>query len=101
MRLPRREKGKLHFRKLAARLMPRHMAYAPKVFQAAPLGHWFRGPLRDLLHDRLAPERIRANGSFDADRVSEVLEQHVSGEADHPWLLMMLLTITVWQELGG
>lgn len=99
MRLPRHEKGKLQFRELAARYMPRHMAYAPKVYQAAPLCNWFRGPLRDLLHDRLSPGRIDSNGLFDADRVAFVLKRHDSSQEDHAWLLMMLLTITVWQEL--
>lgn len=101
MRLPRREKGKLQFRELAARYMPRHMAYAPKVYQAAPLCNWFRGPLRDLLHERLSPGRIDSNGLFDADRVAFVLKRHDSGHEDHAWLLMMLLTITVWQDLQG
>lgn len=101
MHLPRRKIGKLQFRELAARIMPRHMAYAPKVYQAAPLSHWFRGPLRELLRDRLAPDRIRANGLFDPAAVARVLKRHDSGYDDLAWLLMLLLTITVWQELGG
>ena len=63
------------------------------------MANWFRGPLRELLNDRLAPDRIAANGLFDADAVSNLIRRHVSGEEDHGWLLMMLLTTTVWQEL--
>jgi asparagine synthase (glutamine-hydrolysing) len=98
MRLPRCETGKKQFRELAARVMPHDMAFATKVYQAAPLSHWFRGPLRDFLRDRLAPERLKANNLFDPDVVTRILDRHIAGDEDHQWTLMMLLTITVWQE---
>lgn len=53
-------------RELAARYLPPSASGAPKVFQTIPVGHWFRGPLRSFVRDRLSPARLARRGSSTA-----------------------------------
>ena len=99
IRLKRRYTDKGDLRRLAATLMPREMAYAPKVYQAVPLAEWLRGSLQELLRAHLTPERLRDGGLFKPEVVRQRLDEHARGEADHAWTLWAVLTVTVWQEL--
>lgn len=88
---------KTESRLLAARMLPSHIAYRPKYFQAIPVAQWFRGPLRDFVRDALAPARIEQAGSFRPSAVTGLVDVHQSGAIDHGWLLLALATITEWQ----
>ena len=99
MRLQRNDRDKPEMRRVAERLMPRSMAYAPKISQTVPIRQWFRGPLLDMLRSRLAPQHLAENGIFDPEAVHRLIDQHVSGQANHEWLLWSILTTTVWQDV--
>jgi asparagine synthase (glutamine-hydrolysing) len=98
-RLPMRGKGKPELRRIAAGLMPRDMAYAGKLPQGIPVGHWFRGPLRDFLGDHLSPARLQSSGVFDPAAVGRLLAQHQAGAAEHEWRLWTILAVLTWQRV--
>jgi len=99
MRLERNDRDKPEMRRVAERLMPRSMAYAPKISQTVPIRQWFRGPLLDMLRSRLAPHHLAENGTFDPGAVHRLIDQHVAQQANHEWLLWSILTTTVWQDV--
>jgi asparagine synthase (glutamine-hydrolysing) len=64
----------------------------------APTAAWLRGPLRDVLEARLAPDRLRATGLFDVSTVRRLVGEHVSGRRDHRRVLWSLLMFESWRE---
>jgi asparagine synthase (glutamine-hydrolysing) len=99
MRLKRYDRDKPEMRRVAARLMPHAIAYAPKLSHTIPIRDWFRGPLLDLIRSRLATDRLKQGGIFAPAAVQRLIDQHVNREADHEWLLWTILTTTVWQDV--
>jgi asparagine synthase (glutamine-hydrolysing) len=89
-------KGKQLFREIAATMMPLRNAKAPKIPQTIPIGHWFRGPLREVVLDYLAPPRIA--DLFDTRVVLRMIDEHLSGRVDHTWRLWSLISFTAWRE---
>jgi asparagine synthase (glutamine-hydrolysing) len=83
-------------RRFAATLLPHERAYAPKIYQELPLGHWFRGPLRPLVEDGLSPAVLAGPGLFDAVAVRRVVDDHLAGRADHTWPIWTMLTANEW-----
>ncbi len=83
-------------RALADRLPPEIRARGKRGF-GVPLGEWFRGPLADPLRERLAPERLRAEGIFDPSAVQRLLAEHVGGVRDHRKVLWALLVFELWR----
>ncbi len=92
--MPRnRAKGLL--RELAARYLPSEITRRPKRGFAAPIGQWFRGRLRDPLHDRLLQGPLDAFG-IDVSFVQHLLTQHDQRVADHTHRLFALLQLSLW-----
>jgi asparagine synthase (glutamine-hydrolysing) len=63
-----------------------------------PMAQWLRGPLKPLLLDYMAPERIAAAGIFDAAELGRLVSQHLSGERDHHVPLRYFLMFELWRE---
>jgi asparagine synthase (glutamine-hydrolysing) len=91
-----RGKGKPMFREIAATMMPLRNAQAPKIPQTIPIGHWFRGPLRDVVRHYLAPARI--GELFDPAMVLRMVDEHLSRRRDHTWRLWSLISFIAWRE---
>jgi len=63
-----------------------------------PLGPWLRGPLRSILQERLAPERVANVGLLDPKMTTRLVAEHVEGRADHRKILWALLMLDAWRE---
>jgi len=63
-----------------------------------PVARWLRGPLRPLLGEILAGERLHAVGLFDAERVVQLVSEHLGGRHDHRHALWSLLIFEQWRE---
>jgi asparagine synthase (glutamine-hydrolysing) len=81
---------------LAFRLMPRELLDRPKQGFGVPLGHWFRGSMRDLFGDALGSPSARQRGYFNQPFVDRVLDEHLSGKRDHSLRLWQLLVFELW-----
>jgi asparagine synthase (glutamine-hydrolysing) len=91
-------RGKWLLRRVASRVLPREVARRRKQGFEVPIGAWMRGPLRDPLTDYLSPETVRRRGLFRPERVTDLLRQHLDGDADHGQRLYLLLALEVWQQ---
>jgi len=78
--------------------LPRAVFSKRKWGFGCPTGRWFRDELRDLLHDTLAPERLRRVGLLNADTVQEIISEHESFREDNSDILLSLLTFELWRE---
>jgi asparagine synthetase B (glutamine-hydrolysing) len=58
-------------------------------------------PLRDILKATLSDEKCFEPSVFDAERLREVYEQHMSGKKQHTRMLLCLLTFGRWFSKYG
>lgn len=101
--LPMKEKvtafrSKILLRKFVERRFSSRISQRPKKGFGAPLGAWFRGPLRELLHDTLSPAAVRRAGFFSPEIVAMLLSRHARGVEDHRKELFNLLSFMLWFE---
>ena len=102
-RLPERLKlrgwtTKYVLRRAMKGVLPEAILTRPKMGFPVPLGAWLRGRHRNVLVEYVTSDRARARGIFDADYVSRVVGEHVSGERDHDERLWTLVNFEVWQR---
>jgi len=83
---------------LAFSLVPREILDRPKQGFGVPIGHWFRGELREAFGDILGSTLTRQRGYFNAPFVERLLAEHLSGRRDHSWRLWQLLVFELWHR---
>lgn len=94
----RGREGKYIFKKALEPYLPGDVLYRPKMGFAVPLARWFRGPLRQRVHDVVLGESLRATGLFNHAFLREVVEQHQSGRRDYSAAIWSLLMFDAFQR---
>ena len=102
-RMPTRMKirgseGKYVFRQLMKDKLPPRTIRKGKQGFAVPLRDWFRGDLRESVHDRLTSESGLPSNMFSRDTVDRVLSEHDRGVRDHSHKIWLLLAFAAWHE---
>ena len=90
--------GKYILRHAVRDLVPAENMARTKMGFSAPVGAWFRGPLKAMLQDTVASPRALERGYFRPDPVRRLVQQHVSGQADHTLRLWTLLMLELWHR---
>lgn len=85
-------------KKLAYRLVPRELLDRPKQGFGVPIGHWFRGSLRDVCGDVLRSAEARQRGYFNPVFVDRILDEHLAGKRDHSLRLWQLVVFELWHR---
>ncbi|WP_327109348.1 asparagine synthetase B family protein [Nonomuraea glycinis] len=62
-----------------------------------PFEEWFRGPLRDQLHDSLLSRQIISD-TFEHDIVRKLVEEHDDNVSDHSRVLWSLIFLYFWLD---
>lgn len=77
---------------VAKDLLPPGFDTRPKTGFSMPFNSWLKGPLRDVFLDTLSEPVVTKRGLLDAQAVTGVRDQFLSGATDwpQPWLLMMI-----------
>lgn len=88
--------GKWIVRQWAKDLLPPQIVNRGKWGFRTPLALWFRGPLRDMLHDYLGSRDGLIGRYGNPDAVAKLLAAHDSGSVDASDTLWTLLTAEVW-----
>jgi asparagine synthase (glutamine-hydrolysing) len=91
-------KGKYVLKKAVGDLLPRNILNRPKKGFGIPIADWLKGRLKPLLHDMLAPQRIKNQGLFNADYVQKLITEHETGKASHHKELWTLLVFELWVD---
>jgi len=84
------------FKKAMEPYLPHELLYRPKMGFGCPVDHWFRTELKDMAYDVLLGETATARGIFRKDYVRQLLDDHVTGEANHHTRLWALLMLELW-----
>jgi asparagine synthase (glutamine-hydrolysing) len=85
-------------KELAFRVVPRELLDRPKQGFGVPIGHWFRGEMRDLFGDVLGSATARQRGYFNAGFVDRILQEHLAGRRDHSLRLWQLVVFELWHR---
>jgi len=86
------QEGKVLLKKAMEPQLPHEVLYRPKMGFAVPLARWFRGPLKQRMHDALFGERMADTGWFERAEMQRLVAAHESGRHDCSaaiWSLMM------------
>ncbi len=89
--------GKRVLKGAMAERFPKGLLKQRKQGFGTPISRWFRGGLREYLHDMLSPERLRARGLVDPKVAWNLIDDHMAERADHSEHILALLTLEVWQ----
>jgi len=84
--------GKVLLKKAMEPHLPHDIMYRPKMGFSVPLAPWFRGPLRQRVHDSLFGETLAGTGIFERQSLEEIVAHHERGVRDHSspiWTLLM------------
>ena len=87
------------FKKAAARLLPAEILDRRKMGFGVPLDHWFRGALRELVHEVLLGKSAAARGYFRPDIVRRWVDEHETGVRNWHDQLWTMLMLELWHRM--
>jgi asparagine synthase (glutamine-hydrolysing) len=96
--LPDSMRGKQALRQAFAADLPPEVVRRRKTGFGVPISRWFRGELRELAADLLLEQRTRDRGQLSPAALKRLLDEHVSGRADHGHRLWCLVMLELWQR---
>ena len=86
-------------RKAMRGFLPDNILNKKKMGLEIPYSRWFKNELKDILTEYLSPHRIKESGLFRSEVVSQLMADHLNGNADHGRALWGLLNYMMWLEL--
>jgi asparagine synthase (glutamine-hydrolysing) len=76
--------------------LPPQLLTRPKMGFGVPIDHWFRGPLRELVHDSLLGRSFLDRGIVSPDFVRYLLKEHSGGRRSNHHQIYWLLMLELW-----
>lgn len=98
LRAPQLLKGgpKRMLREAFADRLPAWVFKRKKMGFAVPIGEWFRGDLRPMLHDHLFAADSFAAAHFNTPTLRRLVDEHERERVDHSQRLYALLMLELW-----
>lgn len=90
--------GKYLLKKAFASSLPANVKSHKKQGFGIPLGTWFRGPLADWSQELLLGEGGSLAGWFNPPALHNLVDEHLSGKADHGKRLYALTMLAIWVQ---
>ncbi len=81
--------------------LPPELLTRPKMGFGVPMEHWFRGPLRELVHDSLLCKTFLERGIVSPDFASYLVEEHQRGRRNNQHQIYALLMLELWFKSLG
>jgi asparagine synthase (glutamine-hydrolysing) len=88
--------GKWPLKKAMEPYLPREVIYRPKSGFGAPLRHWMRFELREIVGDLLSEESLNKRKLFEPLAVRKLIEANDSGKIDGSYTLLSMLCIEIF-----
>src|SRR5271165_2682111 len=89
-------KGKRILLKALGDRLPRQLLTRGKMGFGVPLDQWFRGPLRELVHDSLLGKTFLDRGIVSPEFIRYMLNEHASGRRSNHQQMFQLLMLELW-----
>lgn len=71
-------------------IVPDHILYGPKRGFGVPFQYWLRSSMKTFMQDEISASPIYT------EAVQKLINQHISGEQDHGFVLWKLLNLSMW-----
>jgi len=94
----RRFRRKYLLKELMRGKLPAQILDRKKTGFDIPAHDWFRGVLRDLLHDTVTPQAIDSTGIFDKQAIQVLIRDHMERRINIGYHLWGLLTLFLWMR---
>lgn len=91
-------RGKRLLRDVLYRHVPRGLIDRPKSGFGLPIDDWLRGALRDWAETLLAPGRLKADGFFRPEIVSQLWREHLANRRNHHHRIWTILMFNAWLD---
>jgi asparagine synthase (glutamine-hydrolysing) len=78
--------------------LPESIRRRSKQGFSIPIKSWIRGPLRSMMTDLLAADRVKRRGFFDPGRVAELIDRHLTGAENYSHQLWALMVFESWYQ---
>lgn len=88
--------GKWVLKKAMEPYLPHEVIYRPKTGFGAPLRHWLRYELKDLVDDVLSADTLCRRGLFDPKEVARLVADDRAGRVDAAYTILGLVCIEIW-----
>jgi len=85
-------------KKAARGLVPDVIIDRAKKGFGMPIAQWLRGELGEFVYDTLAPDRLRADGFFNPEAVTTLINDHVGARANNRKVIWTLLAFQTWYD---
>jgi len=92
-------KLKCLLKKAMADFLPHDILNRRKQGFSVPLSSWLKNELLPLAKTTLSPKRIGQRGYFHVSSVQTMLDEHLSGKADHSARLWTLIVFELWHTM--
>jgi asparagine synthase (glutamine-hydrolysing) len=86
-------------KKVAGRYLSDELINRKKQGFGFPMAIWMRTDLKDFLKRLFAQSRFVEIGVFSQDYMFRILDEHLSGKADHNFRLWILINLEFWYRL--
>lgn len=88
--------GRWVLKKAMEPYLPHEVIYRPKTGFGAPLRHWLRHELRELVDDLLSADTLRRRGLLDPTAVANLVADDRAGRVDAAYTILGLVCIEIW-----
>ncbi len=85
-------------KKALSPLLPADNLHRRKQGFGVPVGDWFRGGLKGLLHDTVLSQRALQRGYFSGDALRRLVDDHVQRREDYTYQLWALMMLELWHR---
>ncbi len=92
----RGRRGKRILQDTFGSMIPANIFTRQKMGFGIPIGVWFRGELKPLVHDTVLADDARINRFFRADAVADLVRSHEKNQQNHGYRLWNLLILELW-----
>ncbi len=85
-------------KKTVESLLPHDIIYRKKQGFAAPVGEWFRAPLKSYWETTVLESALVKDGIFDKQALTQFFNAHVSGKRNFGKSLYALMNLALWHK---
>jgi len=87
---------KFILKKTFSDLLPEEILKRRKMGFALPVSRWFRGELKDYMHEILLDHKTLSRGFFKREGIERLLNEHLAIRYDHSAKIWALLVLEMW-----